>query len=40
MRWGWVRAFPKYVLVFVLVVGSTAAFGAWWSGVGVACGAE
>ena len=30
MRFGWVRAFPKFVLVFTLIVGSTVAFGVWW----------
>lgn len=30
MRFGWIRAFPKFVLVFTLIVGSTVAFGVWW----------
>jgi hypothetical protein len=30
MRFGWIRAFPKFALVFILIVGSTAAFGVWW----------
>jgi hypothetical protein len=30
MKWGWVKAFPKFALVFVVIVGSTIAFGFWW----------
>jgi hypothetical protein len=30
MKFGWVRAFPKFALVFTLIVGSTVAFGVWW----------
>jgi hypothetical protein len=30
MRFGWIRAFPKFALVFILIAGSTAAFGVWW----------
>jgi hypothetical protein len=30
MRFGWIRAFPKFALVFTLIVGSTVAFGVWW----------
>jgi hypothetical protein len=29
MRWGWVRQFPKYALVFAVIIGSTAAFLVW-----------
>jgi hypothetical protein len=30
MKFGWIRAFPKFALVFTLIVGSTVAFGVWW----------
>ena len=30
MRFGWIRAFPKFALVFILIVGSTVAFCFWW----------
>lgn len=30
MNWRWVKAFPKFALVFVVLVGSTVAFGIWW----------
>lgn len=30
MKFGWIRTFPKFVLVFTLIVGSTVAFGVWW----------
>jgi hypothetical protein len=30
MSWRWVKAFPKFALVFLLLIGSTLAFGFWW----------
>jgi hypothetical protein len=30
MNWRWLRAFPKFALVVVLIVGSSIAFYAWW----------
>jgi hypothetical protein len=30
MNWRWLRAFPKFVLVIVLIVGSSIGFYAWW----------
>jgi hypothetical protein len=30
MRWGFIKKFPKFVLVAGVLVGSTIAFGIWW----------
>ncbi|MEA3207140.1 MAG: hypothetical protein QOE70_197 [Chthoniobacter sp.] len=30
MNWRWLRAFPKFALVVILIVGSSAAFYSWW----------
>ena len=30
MNWRFVKAFPKYALVLIVLLGSTVAFGLWW----------